>query len=147
MKPNSPSGSPGHQAQDLVVGLAPLKLMQNSLLPPTKDMKVDTVNEHSVGEEEFRSLQLEHLKFAEERGEGKELASFPLTYRRRHEAKRQLHQQIAEKRKVTSMLQSHQRETKEEEQAWRELQQRVHTLEHVYNQECFLKVYIYYTKN
>ena len=136
--PNSQPRGPEHQTQDLVVGLAPLKLMQNSPLPLTKD---DTVDEHSMGEDEYRSLQLELLKFAEEEGgERKESASFPLTYRRRHEAKRQLHQQIAEKREMIS--QPHQKEAKEEEgPAWRELQQKVHTLEHVYNQECFLKVY------
>ena len=118
--------------------------MQNSPLPlATNSVKVDTVNEHSVGEDEYRSLQLDLLEFAEEeRGERKESASFPLTYKRRHEAKRQLHQQIAEKREMIS--QPHQKEAKEEEgPGWRELQQKVHTLEHVYNQECFLKVYRY----
>ena len=132
-----------------MVGIAPLKLMQNSPLLLTKDEKVDDNilldNTHTLGEDEYRSLQLEHLKFAEEeRGERKESASFPLTYSRRLKDKR-VCQQIAEKRELISP--PNQKETKEEGPAWRELQQKVHTLEHVYNQECFLKVYFVHVSN
>lgn len=125
--------------------------MQNSPLPPTKDEKVDDNNilldsKHTLGEDEYRSLQLEHLKFAEEeRGERKESASFPLTYSRRLEDKKRVCQQIAEKRELISP--PNRKKMKEEGPAWRELQQKVHTLEHVYNQECFLKVHFVHVSN
>ena len=126
------------------MGIAPLKIRQNPpliVLPPTtKDEKVDDLK-RSLGEGEYRSLQLEGLKFAEEeKSGGKESASFPLTNGRRLEAaKLQLHHQISEKRELISS--PHRTETNQEEgPACRELQQKVHTLEHVYNQECFLKV-------
>ena len=148
--PNSPSRGPGHQTQDLVVGIAPLKLMQNSPLPPNKDERVDDNilldNTHTLWEDEYRSLQLEHLKFAEEeRGERTGSASFPLAYGRRLKDKKRVCQQMAKKRELISP--PNQKETKEEGPAWRELQQKVHTLEHVYNQECFLRVHFAYVSN
>ena len=128
------------------MGRPPLKLMQTSQpLPPTKVEPVEHIidNERTLGEGEYRSLQLELLKSAEEeRGEGKESASFPLTYStlRRLGARKQLHQQITKKREMISP--PNQKETDHEKgPAWRELQQKVHTLEHVYNQECLLKVH------
>lgn len=142
--PNAPPSGPAHQTQDLVVGIAPLKLVQNSPLLLTKGGKIrNTDHELNLGEGEYRSLQLEDLKFAEEeRGEGKESASFPLTYSKRLEAKKRMRQQIAEKKGSELISPPSQREANhEEELAWRELQQKVHALEHVYNQECFLKVH------
>ena len=140
-----PNPPPLGLTQDLVVGIAPLKLRQNPplvALPPTTNNEKDDDLKGSLGECEYRSLQLEGLKFAEEeKGGGKESASFPLTYGRRLEAaKIRLHHQISEKRELISS--PHQTETNREEgPACRELQQKVHILEHVYNQECFLKVH------
>ena len=64
-----------------------------------------------------------------------ESASFPRTYTRKSKAKKRVHWQSVERReRIVPPSQ------KENESGDRELQQKVHTLEHVYNQECFLKV-------
>ena len=99
---------------------------------------------HTLREDEYRSLQLELFQRPEEEIDWrtkreKESASFPLTHeKRKFEDKNLAHVQW----KTSGNRSPNQEKTdlEEEESVWG-VQQKVHALEHAYNQECFLKVH------
>ena len=111
-----------------------------------RNKKTDIDNE--LDEEEYRSLHLEQFKFTEEaerRNIDKESASFPGACNRRIWSGNQVREQQLEvdfiyKQEEMDESDDVSQNQEESESEMKELQHKVHVLEHIYNKECFLKV-------
>ena len=100
-------------------------------------------NDNELDEEEYRSLHSEQFKFTEEeerRNIDKESASFPGACQRRIGSRNQVQEQLIYKQGEVDETTGASQNQEESELEMKELQHKVHVLEHIYNKECFLKV-------